>query len=183
MEKVIHKYIIFFRAIHRRNNGYFAKFIFCECANFVILFATCYGTDVFLHGKFSTYGWDVVQWYRQHGRSSSRNSADNHSPFCTTFPTEVSCTIPNIGAGGRGQRFNGLCVLSQNIINEKIYLLIWFWLLILSCIAVLHFLFRIATLFSSPVRRILLLSRMGVPNDFVNQISAKRVQQLFENYN
>jgi hypothetical protein len=34
----------------------------------------------------------------------------------------VSCTVPNIGAGGGKQDSNGLCILSQNIINEKLYL-------------------------------------------------------------
>ena len=45
--------------------------------------------------------------------------------MCAVFPTEVSCTVPNIGAAGGEQNHNGLCVLSQNIINEKIYLIIW----------------------------------------------------------
>ncbi len=50
------------------------------------------------------------------------------SPFCSTFPTEVSCTVPNIGAAGLEQHHNGMCVLSQNILNEKIYLIIWWYL-------------------------------------------------------
>ena len=50
------------------------------------------------------------------------------NPFCQVFPTEVSCTVPNIGAAGGEQNHNGLCILSQNIINEKMYLVIWFWL-------------------------------------------------------
>jgi hypothetical protein len=53
------------------------------------------------------------------------------NPFCKVFPTEVSCTVPNIGAAGGEQNHNGLCILSQNIINEKMYLAIWFWLIIL----------------------------------------------------
>ena len=44
------------------------------------------------------------------------------NPFCAVFPTEVSCTIPNVGAAGGEQNHNGLCILSQNIINEKMYL-------------------------------------------------------------
>ncbi len=53
------------------------------------------------------------------------------SPFCRTFPTEVSCTVPNVGAAGLEQNHNGMCVLSQNIINEKIYLLLWWYLVTL----------------------------------------------------
>ncbi|QQP58450.1 Innexin, partial [Caligus rogercresseyi] len=36
---------------------------------------------------------------------------NNINPFCQTFPTEVSCTVPNIGAAGGEQFHNGLCVL------------------------------------------------------------------------
>ena len=59
------------------------------------------------------------------------------SPFCAVFPTEVSCTVPNIGAAGGEQNHNGLCVLSQNIINEKIYLVIW-WYLVFVIMVLFH---------------------------------------------
>ena len=52
----------------------------------------------------------------------------NVSPLCATFPKTISCDVPAVGASGGMQWHNGLCVLSQNIINEKIYLLLWFYL-------------------------------------------------------
>ena len=52
----------------------------------------------------------------------------NVSPLCATFPKTISCDVPAVGASGGPQWHNGLCVLSQNIINEKIYLLLWFYL-------------------------------------------------------
>ena len=176
LEKVLYKYIVFFRAIHRRNNGYFAKFVICEFTNFVVLCATWYCTDIFLRGKFLSYGWNVIQWYKEYFINSDGHiRGGKKNPFCTVFPTEVSCTVPSIGAGGGGQAFNGLCVLSQNIINEKIYLIIWFWLVILTIITVPWFLFRIVTLVIAPFRMFLLIYRAGIPEDFVNQITAKRV--------
>ena len=181
IEKVLCKYIVFFRAIHKRNNGYFAKFVLCEFANICILFLTWYGTDIFLKGKFHSYGWNVIEWYRKENGFESRHiRGGKNNPFCTVFPTEVSCTVPSVGAGGGGQAFNGLCVLSQNIINEKIYLIIWFWLVILTLVAVPHFLFRIMTLVCAPLRMYLLIYRAGIPDDFFNRITARRV--LFENY-
>ena len=35
------------------------------------------------------------------------------NPMCSLFPTEVSCNIPTVGAGGDEQDNNGLCVLTQ----------------------------------------------------------------------
>ena len=51
----------------------------------------------------------------------------HRNPMCAVFPTVTSCDIPNVGAAGGEQIHNGLCVLTQNIINEKIYLVLWFW--------------------------------------------------------
>ena len=84
--------------------------------------------------------------------------------MCAVFPTEVSCNIPNIGAAGDDQMHNGLCVLTQveshlvvpkniqrrsfqNIINEKIYLALWFWYAFLIPYSILSLFYRVFTLF------------------------------------
>ena len=59
----------------------------------------------------------VINYYNQ--SPIERKSAEGlHNPMCNLFPTVVSCDMGSIGAGGGGQTFNGLCVLSQNIINQ-----------------------------------------------------------------
>ena len=35
---------------------------------------------------------------------------------------QISCDVPAMGAASGYQIHNGLCVLSQNVINEKMYL-------------------------------------------------------------
>ena len=181
MEKALHKYRVFFRARHRKNNAYFAKFVLCEFANLLVLLVTWYGTDIFLKFKFHSYGWNVVQWYREDiGNEIGHVRRGKNNPFCTVFPTEVSCTLPSIGAGGGGQLFNGLCVLSQNIINEKIFLVIWFWLVLLTLISIPHFVVRIMTLVCPWFRLFLLMSQAQVPADFVNEHLAKKVFLTFQ---
>ena len=49
------------------------------------------------------------------------------NPFCAVFPTEVSCTVPNVGASGIAQHHNGMCILTQNIYNEKLFLVLWWY--------------------------------------------------------
>ncbi len=60
------------------------------------------------------------------------------------------------------QDSNGLCILSQNIINEKLYLLIWFWMVILIIVSVPWVIFRLSTLFIGYFRFVLVMSRTGL---------------------
>jgi len=74
------------------------------------------------------------------------------NPMCSVFPTVTSCNIPNVGAAGGEQVHNGLCVLTQNIINEKIYLVLWFWYAFLGPLSVLFVFYRLFTIFFSGIR-------------------------------
>merc|ERR1712062_579335 len=69
--------------------------------------------------KFITYGIKVVEYHR--------NNTGKLNPMCNTFPTRVSCQFDPTGTGGSTESKNGYCLLTQNIINEKIYLALWFW--------------------------------------------------------
>ena len=46
----------------------------------------------------------------------------------------TKCTFHKFGPSGTVQGFDGLCVLPLNIINEKIYVFLWFWFVILAFI-------------------------------------------------
>ena len=98
--------------------------------------------------------------------------------MCAVFPTEVSCNIPNVGAAGDAQSHNGLCVLTQvivitpqlvlilcihlkNIINEKIYLVLWFWYAFLVPYSVLTIFYRLLTLFFPSIRFALIYKAVG----------------------
>ncbi|XP_040572044.1 innexin inx2 [Lepeophtheirus salmonis] len=156
MEKVVQKFVNYFRAIFHHNNLYFFQFFCCELLNYLILLFNFWATDLFLQGKFRYYGWNVLQYYLM--TKAERENSIN--PFCQTFPTEVSCTVPNIGAAGGEQFHNGLCVLSQNIINEKVYLALWFWLVFVMILSIMYFLFRICTICFDGLRVLLLRSRV-----------------------
>jgi hypothetical protein len=46
----------------------------------------------------------------------------------------TKCEFHKFGSSGTVQKFDALCVLPLNIINEKIYVFLWFWFVIVSII-------------------------------------------------
>lgn len=161
MEKVIDKFVHYFRATMHRNQWYFAKYIICEVLNFFFIFLNFIFTDKFLQGRFRYYGVEAVQYYFL----TQAERRVTVSPFCAAFPTEVSCVIPNIGAAGGEQNHNGLCILTQNIINEKIYLAIWFYLVFVFIVSAFYMCYRALSLFFPQLRMWGILSRVANSRD------------------
>ena len=48
------------------------------------------------------------------------------------FPRMTKCTFHKFGTSGNIEKHDALCILPLNIVNEKIYIFIWFWLLLLG---------------------------------------------------
>ena len=82
------------------------------------------------------------------------------NPSCAVFPTITSCNIPNVGAAGGRQFHNGLCVLTQNIINEKIFLVLWFWYAFLGPLSVIYVFYRLITILFDGVRFALIYKKV-----------------------
>ena len=131
-----------------------------ELLNFFLLFFQFFATNTFLNYKFELYGWKVVEYYRHSLQDRNNPELGLKNPMCTVFPTVTSCTIPNVGASGVAQYHNGLCVLTQNIINEKIYLILWFWYAFLGPVSVIYFCYRLITLLFHGVRYSLLYRKV-----------------------
>jgi len=142
-----------------KNMRYFIAFFICESLNFVALFLNCHIINKFLGGTakhtFWTYGSDVLEYW-----GSGILQSKKRNPMCDMFPTTVSCTIMKGAVTGTAEPTNGMCILSQNIINEKIYLALWFWFMILFVIVGLQFFLRLATIAIPGFRKNMLLSSL-----------------------
>jgi len=152
MEAVVEKFVKYFKSILHHNSWYFGYFILCEGLNFSSLIFQFYLVDIFLNNKFRWFGWEVLEYYSWSFRDRQNRDLMLRNPLCAVFPTEVSCNIPNVGAAGNEQAHNGLCVLTQNIINEKMYLAMWFWFIFMIVVNTLHTFYRVSTLFFDKLR-------------------------------
>ena len=63
--------------------------------------------------------------------------------------------------GGSVEHLKGICILSQNIINEKIYLFMWFLLVFMSAASAIQVIFDIAILAIPAFRKRLIEQQTG----------------------
>jgi len=134
---VIVKYFRLHRGTHV---GYALKYFACEVLNFVNVLLQIYILDAFLGYEFSTYGLDVVNYSEQPGMQF-----DRPDPMHKLFPKVTKCTFHKYGPSGSIEKKDGLCVLSLNIINEKIFIVVWFWLVVVACVTGVFLLYRYIT--------------------------------------
>ncbi|XP_034947948.1 innexin inx2 [Chelonus insularis] len=159
----------YFRSNLYSQNFYAYRFFFCEVLNFINVVGQIYFMDFFLDGEFSTYGADVV-------RFTEMEPEERNDPMSRVFPKVTKCTFHKYGASGSVQKFDGLCVLPLNIVNEKIYVFLWFWFIILSILSGLSLLYRAAVVAGPKLRLILLRARSRLSPQSQVQVIAQKFQ-------
>ena len=98
--------------------------LFCEFANLAVVVAALVLTNVFLGGEFWQFGTEAIQWQWQ-------EEQERLDPLSRVFPKMTKCDFHMYGPSGTLQNVDALCVLGVNALNEKIFLVLWFWLLFL----------------------------------------------------
>ena len=133
---------------------YFFTFVFFEVVYFFLGIVVFHLLDVFLDGKFKTYGQDVIDYingnaqeYHYSIKDQQRSHKMTVNPMCNVFPTVVSCTITTYSVVGDAPDVkNKACILGQNIMNQGIFLILWFWFMILFCVTACQIIYRITTM-------------------------------------
>lgn len=114
--------------------------------------------DSFLGGEFFTYGIKVLEL-------SQEDQENRIDPMVSVFPRVTKCTFHKFGPSGSLQTHDALCVLALNILNEKIYIFLWFWFIILAIISGMALAYSIAVITLPSIRETILLRRFkfGTP--------------------
>jgi len=127
------------------NTGYAIGFALCECFNFANVVGQIYFTNTLLGGEFTTYGTEVLEFTQM----EQENRTD---PMIQVFPRVTKCTFHKYGPSGSIQNNDALCVLPINILNEKIFIFLWFWYIILSAVTGMALLYRLVLMVFSAFR-------------------------------
>jgi len=113
------------------SNDYFFFCFFCEFLYYIHLVMQMWLTNLLLSGQFLRLG---LEWL-------TYNHNDNYAdPLIRVFPRMAKCLFHKYGYSGSIERRDSLCFLCLNIVNEKIFVILWFWFaflfIVTSCVLV-----------------------------------------------
>ncbi|XP_060834001.1 innexin inx3 [Rhopalosiphum padi] len=140
------------------HNVYASGYFLCEVFNFLNVIGNMFLIDSFLGGEFFSYGTKVLEL-------SQMDQENRIDPMVAVFPRVTKCTFHKYGPSGSMQTHDALCVLALNILNEKIYIFLWFWFIILAVISGMALAYSIAVVTLPSIRETILLRRFkfGTP--------------------
>ncbi|CAG0907659.1 unnamed protein product [Darwinula stevensoni] len=124
---------------------YAVRYFFCEMLALVNIIGQLYLMNDFFDGEFMSYGSRVLS-------HTQLDQEDRGDPMIYVFPRITKCTFHKYGPSGTIQRHDSLCILPLNIFNEKSYVFIWFWFIIISTLLALLILYRLMIIFLPSVR-------------------------------
>uniref|UniRef100_A0A0P4W675 Innexin n=1 Tax=Scylla olivacea TaxID=85551 RepID=A0A0P4W675_SCYOL len=145
---------------------YAAKYIACEIFNFVNVILQIFFTDMFLGYEFLKYGREVLNF-------TGQEIGTRTDPMDRVFPKVTNCYFFHMGKSGTLEEHTTMCVMPLNILNEKIFIFLWFWYIIVAVLTGMGIIYRLVTL-SPFVRKMLLRARSRLtPSVAVDQVASK----------
>jgi len=153
----------------RMHNAYVVKYWFCEMLCFVVVIINLYMVNAFLGGEFLSYGTDVLEY-------SNMDQDERVDPMIFVFPRMTKCTFRKFGPSGTVEKHDAFCLLPLNILNEKIFIVQWFWFIGLAVLLGLLIVYRILLIVLPGLRpRVMYQHNKAVPLDvfqsFTNRTS------------
>lgn len=90
------------------------------------------------------------------------------------FPKIAKCEVLKYGASGTASIMDNLCILPLNILNEKIFVCLWCWFLLMAIMSGLNLLCRLAMMLSRTLRELMIRSQLRF-------MTKQNVQRVFRN--
>jgi len=135
------------------HDGWAARILIAHSLYLINVVGQVFFTDCFLGFEFSTYGVYAASFLEQ-------ETEDRTDPMARVFPRVTKCTFHKYGPSGSIQRHDAQCILPINILNEKIYVFLWFWFGILTCFTIIDLLHHVGLISLSSVRWIVLKRKL-----------------------
>ena len=134
------------------HNFWAVKMLFVEFLYLVNVIGQIYFVDLFLGGEFSTYGLEALRFLEA-------DPEQRIDPMATVFPRVTKCSFYKYGPSGTVQTHDAICVLPVNIMNEKVFVFMWFWLMALAAVTAVSLLYHIFVMITPSITKVYLRSR------------------------
>ena len=107
-------------------NGYSIRIFLGHSLYLLNVIGQIFFTNYFLGHNFFDYGHlAFMTFFETQGDGEA-------SVMSRVLPRVTKCTFHKYGPSGNIQKHDAQCVLPINILNEKIYVFLWFWFLLLA---------------------------------------------------
>ena len=124
--------------------------------------AQIFFTNMFLGYEFTRYGAQVSSFLEI-------GDKDRMDPMSRVFPRVTKCTFHKFGPSGSIQRHDAQCILPINIINEKIYVFLWFWFIFLAVLTAVDLLVTVGQAVLPSVRWLVLTRKLRLVPKFKSE--------------
>ena len=103
-----------------------------------------------------------------------RNPKSRSDPLYQLFPPMAKCSFYTFGPSGTAQREDSLCIIHMNILNEKIFMILWTWFFLLAVATALHMFYLLMVICIPPLRSFKCTSQRSQNDELINwQISMR----------
>ncbi|GAB0088041.1 Innexin [Sergentomyia squamirostris] len=136
----------------RYHNWWAYRYFLCELLALINVIGQMFLMNKFFDGEFLKFGIEVIAHMQE-------DQEDRVDPMIYIFPRMTKCTFYKYGSGGEVEKHDAMCILPLNVVNEKIYIFLWFWFIILTILTALTVMYRIVIIFSPRMRVYLLRLR------------------------
>lgn len=151
----------------KHHNWWAYRYFFCEFLALINVIGQMFLMDRFFDGAFLTFGLEVIAFAEQ-------DQEDRLDPLIYVFPRMTKCTFHKFGTSGEVEKHDALCLLPLNIVNEKVYIFLWFWFILLAMLSTLVILYRLIIIISPKMRAYLLYIRFRlIRREVINTIVKK----------
>merc|ERR1711902_387611 len=156
---VLADYVISTRGIHR---DWALQCVGAQFLYLVNVIGQIFFVDCFLGWEFTKYGMAAASF-------TELDEEERVDPMSKVFPRVTKCTFQKYGPSGTIQKHDAQCVLPINIINEKIYVFLWFWFCFLSMITAIDILWTSVIIFNKSAWKIIMGRKLRMsPRKFYN---------------
>ncbi|XP_058461797.1 innexin inx2 [Malaya genurostris] len=153
----------------RKHFNYGITFFLCELLNFLIVLLNMLLTSFIFGGFWNSYAPAMQALF-----SLDMDSWISYNSL--VFPKLAKCDFFTVGPSGTKQNMDALCLLPQNIVNEKIFAFLWLWFVCLAFVSGIQVVYRLVQLSCQSVRLHLLYS-------LLSPISYHRVKRVVREAN